>query len=501
MEQIGTIQWQALTPELIILAAAALLSILDLVWKENVSRKWLAGLGILAAILAGTAAIRQMGEQPIQFLQDTFRVDALSLTMKVILLAGTVLVLLFSLIERENRKAEGEYYYLLLAALLGGMMMVSSADLITLYVGLELLALSSYILVGLPKHRLASSEAAWKYVVLGGVSSAFILYGMSFLYGLTGSTNLFAINQKMIELLGGPYENLLLLSLFLMTVGFGFKIAAAPFHMWTPDVYQGSATPVTAFLAVVSKAAAFGMVFRTLVVAYFPFFQTGLWFEIVAWLFMLIAAVSMVIGNTVALMQTDAKRFIAYSSIAHAGYLLVPFAVFGYVGFNALSSFFYYVVAYLLMTTGALAIIEWVTRNAGTGDIRAFAGLYHRSPGLAIAMTIFLISLAGFPVTAGFFGKFAILMEAIKSTQIWLAAVMIVTTVISYYYYFRVIRQMYFRTEDEKPRLSVSWPITLLVFIGLAGTLLLGILPDLLMGPMNHLDFQSGFMMIESAPK
>lgn len=499
MEQIGTIQWQALTPELIILASVALLFILDFLLKEKTSRKWLAGIGILAIALATVAVVRQFGNDPVQLLQDTFRMDHFSSTFKLILLTGTAFVFLFSLIEQENKKAEGEYYTLLLAALLGGMMLVSAADLITLYVGLELMALSSYILVGLPKHRAASSEAAWKYIILGSASSAFIIYGMSFLYGVTGSTNLFTISQKVMEQVGGPFESYLLLSLFLMMVGFGFKIATAPFHMWAPDVYQGSITPVTAFLAVVSKAAAFGMVFRTFIIAYAPFTQTEVWYEIITWLLMLIAALSMIVGNTVALMQTNIKRFIAYSSIAHAGYLLVPFAVIGYVGYSVFTSFFYYMVAYLLMTMGALIIIEWVTRNSGSGELRDFAGLYHRSPGLAIAMTILLISLAGLPITAGFFGKLEIIMEAIKGTQFWLAGVMLVTTIISYYYYFRVIRQMYFRTEKDKEPMSVPWPVTTLVVICIIGTIALGVWPDLLLNPLKQLDLPSSFMMLEAA--
>lgn len=501
MEHISTFQWQALTPELIILASVALLFILDLLWKENLSRKWLAGLGMLAILFAAIEVVNQFGKEPIQLLQDTFRMDGFSSALKLILLTGTAFVFVFSLIERENKKAEGEYYYLLLTALLGGMMLVSAADLIALYVGLELMALSSYILVGLPKHRETSSEAAWKYIILGSASSAFIIYGMSFLYGVTGSTNLFAISQKVMEQVGGPFENYLLLALFLMMVGFGFKIATAPFHMWTPDVYQGSMTPITAFLAVVSKAAAFGMVFRTLIIAYAPFTQTEVWYEIITWLLMLIAALSMIIGNTVALMQTNVKRFIAYSSIAHAGYLLVPFAMIGYVGYAVFTSFFYYMIAYLLMTMGTLVIIEWVTRNSGTGELRDFAGLYHRSPWLAISMTILLISLAGLPITAGFFGKLEIIMEAIKGTQFWLAGVMIITTVISYYYYFRVIRQMYFRMEKEKNSMSVSWPVTTLVLICLVGTIALGVWPDLLLNPLKQLDLPSSFSMLDSTPK
>ncbi|MBA4541823.1 NADH-quinone oxidoreductase subunit N [Thermoactinomyces daqus] len=493
---------RVMAPELIIVSAAALLVILELLLKESTSRNWIGWLGLLAVIAAGVSVGMEFGHPPYQILNDSYRVDSFSLAFKALLLGGGGLTILFSLAggKNEQPKPKGEYYILLLAALLGGMMMVSSADLLALYVGLELLSLSSYILVGINKRDRHSNEAAWKYVVLGGVSSAFLLYGMSFLYGLTGATNLFAIQGKMVEMVATQDQAYIYVSLFLMMVGFGFKIATAPFHTWTPDVYQGSPTPVTIFLAVVSKAAAFALVARVLLIAYLPLVSTGAWNEIVSWLLMILAACSMIIGNTAALRQTNAKRLLAYSSIAQAGYVLVPLSTLGFVGFDLFPSLFYYLCAYLFMTAGAFAVADCIAKSCKNDQISAFAGLSRRSPWLAGVMTIFLISLAGFPVTAGFFGKFYLLTSAVGSNQAWLAAAMILTTIVSYYYYFEFIRQMYFRAPDlAAPRVSVSWAAWAVLAIGVTGTLALGLFPDLLLHELGKIDWHSAFAQAQNA--
>ncbi|MEW9032288.1 MAG: NADH-quinone oxidoreductase subunit N, partial [Planifilum fimeticola] len=412
--------WTVMAPELILVAAAALMTLIDLVMKERWDRRWLGALGLAAVLAAGAFVVTGFGGKPYEILGNTYRVDDFALTFKALILGGTALVLLLSFahLGREEVQDQGEYYYLLLSAALGGMIMASSADLITLFVGLELLSISSYILVGVRKKRTDSGEAAWKYVILGGASSAFILYGMSFLYGMAGSTNLFVVQQRLVEAYTQGYESFVYLSLFLMIVGFGFKVASAPFHTWA---YQGAPTPVTGFLAVVSKTAAFAFVFRILIVAYLQPFQMGMWLEIAGPLLLILAGASMIVGNAVALRQTNAKRLLAYSSIAHAGYLLVPLAVWG---FSFFESTLYYLLAYLLMTIGAFAVLMIVEKNEKSEDIAAFAGLYQRSPLLAVAMTILLVSLAGIPVTAGFFGKFYILVNALSSAKLWIALIM-----------------------------------------------------------------------------
>lgn len=490
--------WKVMAPELVIVSAAALLSLVDLFLKDSVSRKLIGYLSLLSLVVAGVLVVLEFDHPPYQILGDTYRIDPFSFVFKALILSGTALVVLLSLAQQkgEVETGEGEYYYLLLTAALGGMMMASSADLITLFVGLELLSISSYILVGIRKKVSASNEAAWKYVVLGGVSSAFILYGMSFLYGLTGSTNLFVIQQRLLDAVNGGYDLLVYLSLFLMAVGFGFKIATAPFQMWTPDVYQGAHTPVTSFLAVVSKTAAFAFVIRILIIAYIPLVSVGTWQEIVSPLLMWLAALSMVIGNAVAIKQTNAKRLMAYSSIAQAGYILVPLASLGFVLFP---SMVYYLLVYLLMTVGAFSVIYLVTREAKNEEISAFAGLHQRSPWLAFGMTIFLISLAGLPITAGFFAKFYLIVNAVGSEHFWLAGVMILTTIISYYYYFGIIRQMYFRSPATTQAVSVPWTAAIVILIGIIGTIGLGIFPDPVVQALGEINWGAGFSLAENA--
>lgn len=486
--------WTVLAPELIIVAAAALLSIIDLFLKEKNDRHWLHWVAIVAVITAGVFVFRQWGGAPAEILLDTYRVDDFALTFKLILLAGTALVLLASYRDDGPKEARGEYTYLLLTALLGGMFLTSSADLITLFIGLELLSLSSYILAGIRKKRLASNEAAWKYVVLGSVSTAFILYGMSFVYGLAGTTHLYTAQQRLVEAYNGGYESFVLLSLFLMLLGFGFKVASAPFHMWAPDVYQGSPTPVTSFLAVVSKTAAFAFILRMLLSLYLFLVQTGPWTELVGPALLTLAAASMILGNMAALRQLRTKRLLAYSAIAQAGYMLVPVATL--TGALMFESTVYYLMAYLFMTLGAFTVVMQVERDSGREGIEAFAGLSRRSPWMAAAMTVFLLSLAGIPITGGFFGKFYILFHSVTAEAYWIAAVMLATTVVSYFYYFGIIRMMYFRPAMDGTKVRISVTAGAVVLVSLAGTLLLGFFPQWLLDHLGNLDWIQGFQPI-----
>lgn len=481
-------------PEITIAAAVVLLLLVDLLMKEGEDRRLIGLLSLFAVLAAGVAIanVFRLGQPPAEILAGTYYVDDFSLVFKLLILGGTALILLTALsqVKKEEITYTGEFYYLLLAASLGGMVMVSSADLITLFVGLEMLSISSYILVGMRKRRLESAEAAWKYLVVGGVASAFILYGMSFLYGLTGSTNLNVIAERLSEAMRGGYESFIYLSFFFMLAGFAFKAASAPFHMWAPDVYQGAPTPVTSFLAVVSKTAAIAFILRVLLMGYLPgVWQMGEWEEFISPILMAVAAASMVIGNVVALWQTNTKRMLAYSSIAHAGYLLVPIATV--ISRDLLfGSTVYYLLAYMLMTTGAFAILTIVERDRKDGEIRAFAGLYRRSPWLAVAMSIFLVSLAGIPVTAGFFGKFYILLSPIGSGSFWLAGVMMATTVVSYFYYFGIIRQMYFRPTPVEGKMQIPIGLGIVIVVGIVGTIALGIMPKWVIGLIEGLDWE-----------
>ncbi len=469
MDAITNINWMYLAPEFIILSAAALLLLIDLVLKPQISRRYFGIFSLISLIWAGIY-VGWLFDKKERLLGDTYLLDSFSATAKLLLLTAVAFVILITLAFRNQdfEAVEGEYYYLLLLATLGGMVIVSSADLITLFVGLELLSISSYILVGIRKTSESGPEAAWKYFVMGSVASAFILYGMSFLYGFTGSTNLFTIKSETLQISQSGYVLYIYLALFFIIFGFGFKIASAPFHTWAPDVYQGAYTSIASFLAVGSKIATFCFIFR---------FFIGEWHVILQPILLIVASASMIIGNTVALMQTNVKRLMAYSGISQMGYLLIPLAILGNL---FMESTFYYLLAYLFMTMGAFAILFLVTEDAKSDEISAFAGLYHRSPWLAFLMSVFLISLAGFPITAGFLGKFYILMDTLHSSlqYRWLVAIMIITTIISYVYYFRLIRQMYLRKPVKTEAFPISWPVGLVVLISFIGTIGLAIMPN-----------------------
>ncbi|SHE11335.1 NADH-quinone oxidoreductase subunit N [Chlamydia abortus] len=475
-----------LAPELTLVISAVIISLIDLLMPRHRSRTvigWLTIAGLLAA--AVFIGMRLNLEEPIELLHHSYRVDHFGDLVKLVLLGSTALIVLMSIggIKQKEIPHVGEYYYFYLPAVLGGMIMVSSGDLITLFVGLELLSITSYIMVAMKKKDSRSNEGAFKYVVLGGVSSAMILYGMSFLYGMSGSTNLAEINAQL-SLYSGSFGALIYVAFFLLLAGFGFKIAAAPFHTWAPDVYQGAPTPVTAFLAVVSKAAGLALMFR---VFYMVFFQVnaGPNLPIDADVYMslsVLAAISMIAGHFMALKQKNMKRLLAYSGIANAGYLLVPIAAkISLIHTSNFSEFIYYMVAYALMNIGAFALLFTIEATSGSSEIKGFAGLYYRAPWTAVAMVLIILSLAGIPVTAGFFGKLFILLGALEMKLYWLAIIMILTSVVSYYYYFGVIRQMFMRSGEEPEKLKTTIPqqITLWVCAGLG--IVLGFFPGLLL--------------------
>ncbi|WP_054951202.1 NADH-quinone oxidoreductase subunit N [Numidum massiliense] len=482
--------WTLLTPELSMIVAVTIMTLVDL-FVGKTGRRLSPWIGLAGVVVAAAFVLSVLGREPYQILADTYRLDGFSKVFKLVILGGTFLVLLSSLSygKKSHIPDRGEYYSLLLTAALGGMMMTSSADLITLYVGLELLSISSYILVGTRKHVLKAKEAAFKYFVLGGVASAFMLYGMSFVYGLTGTTNLYAISADLSRAAEDGYEFFVALSFILIVVGLGFKIAAAPFHMWAPDVYEGAPTPVTAFLAVVSKTAAFALLLRLVFVAYSGWMSAAADFgEGVYVMLLVLAALSMIVGNSVALRQRNVKRMMAYSSVAQAGYVLVPVAVIaflsgqgegGYIFLpTSLNAVSFYLVAYLFATVGAFAVIAAVNRDRDTEDISAFAGLYARAPWTALAMLTFVLSLAGIPITGGFFGKFYIFFSALSVQSYWIAVIMVAASVVSYFYYFEIVRQMFFRRAAVQEKFTLPVGLAIVVLIGAIGTLALGVIPQ-----------------------
>ncbi|MGO4889171.1 NADH-quinone oxidoreductase subunit NuoN [Anaerobacillus sp. MEB173] len=477
LETLLSYPWGIMAPEFTILIVATLLSLIDLFMKNNQSRKILAWFGFAGIIVALIFLAGQIGEPVQMILHDTYRLDSFSIAFKFILLIGAALVMLMTISYGKNDiDYRGEFYYLLLAGLLGAMIMTSSADMITLFVGLELLSIASYILAGLRKRNLQSNESAWKYVVNGSIAAAITLFGISYVYGLTGSTNLFEISAAMSNPQVMENSFLLMFAFFIIFIGLAFKIAAAPFHMWAPDVYQGSPTPVTAFLSVVSKAAGFALILRMLLVIFVNapgisgmplLMDTQIYIAV-------IAGVTMIIGNTLALRQTNVKRLFAYSSIAQAGYLLVPFVSLSIFMFD---NVWFYLVAYLMMNLGAFAIIQMVTERSNSEDISSFAGLYRQNPILAVAMSIYLISLAGIPISAGFVGKFNIFIGALATEHYILASVMMGTSIISYFYYFGIMRQMFFRNSEHADKIRVPVGMIIVLVVAAVGTVGLGLFP------------------------
>lgn len=467
-----------LSPEWILLLGITLILIGELVLRKGSSRVLLGIIAILTVIASGLFTFSQ-GNQSFNLFTSTFVSDPISRAINMLLLAGTLIVLLLSYVEQLD--VRGEFYFLLLSALLGGMMLTSSADLITLFVSLELLSLSAYILVGIHRDKLASSEAAWKYVIYGGASSAFILYGMSFLYGLTGTTSLPRMYENLNVAVTNGHIDLLYLAFFLLLVGVSFKIAAVPFHMWAPDVYEGSPITITLFLAVVSKIAGFAFLLRIFGSLFYQEGLISMLQTIVIPSLVVIASLSMIFGNVIALRQSNLKRMLAYSSIGHVGYMLVALITF-FTSNNALaySSLYYYFVAYLLASSGAFAILLVVTRDQ-SAEQSMLTGLHKRSPWLALSLAVCLLSLAGIPFTAGFMGKFTILVGAVDDVLYWLAGIMLLTTVISYYYYFRVIRQMYWADGEGQAIEGVPWMAGVVIGLMVMGTFLLGVMPSIVL--------------------
>lgn len=471
-----------LLPELTLVITAVLLSLIDLALPSRINRAFIGWLTLIGLLVSGLFVVLQMnGEAPIELLGASYRIDAYSTLLKLIFVIGTGFVVFMSMgyVKKDEIHHVGEYYYFMLPAVLGAFVMASSADLITLYVGLELLSITSYVMVALRKKSQQSNEAAFKYLVMGAIASATILYGISFLYGVTGSTELVEIRNALATSFES-FEALIYVGTFLMIAGFGFKIAAAPFHAWAPDVYQGSPTPITAFLAVVSKGAAFAMLFRIVFAVYVVNMERQLVDDVML-LLAVIAAAAMIVGNVTALRQRNVKRLLAYSGIANAGYLLVPLSThFATAHYSNFAEFFYYLIAYLFMNIGAFAVIMIIERSSGSEDLGGFAGLYYRAPYTAGAMTLIVLSLAGFPVTGGFFGKLYILLGTMESHKYWLGAIMLATTIIAYYYYFGFIRQMYMRTGSDA-EIKVPAPLGITAWVCAIIGVLLGFFPQIIL--------------------
>jgi NADH-quinone oxidoreductase subunit N len=458
-----------LLPEIILSIGASLLLVLPVIGTRRGDRaaKW-----VMLALLAVTAVTILICSHAVENINQTrgfaamFALDSFSIFFKLLFVAVVAMVTLLSDdFLAEARYSNWEYYSLLAFALTGMMFMASGMSLITIYIGLELLSLSSYILAGYYKREEKSTEAAMKYFVLGAVSSGILLYGISLIYGVCGSMNLLDIANAMSTLIT---NDALMFGIMLLGAGLCFKIAAAPFHVWTPDVYEGSPTPVTAFLSTASKAAAFAVFARIFYVALHDFSLD--WSNVLG----VIAALSMIVGNLAAITQNNVKRMLAYSSIAHAGYALLGIISLSETGLNGI---LLYTFVYVFANLGIWATVLMMRRHTYAGEqVDDFDGLARRAPFWAFAMVVFLLSLGGIPPTAGFLGKYFLFAAAVQAGFGWLAIIAVLMSAVSMFYYLRLVVAMYLR-EGKEAEVAITMPLKVVAAVCLAVTLVLGIVP------------------------
>jgi len=447
----------------------------DLILPRD-QKRWVGVLGIaglLATVLVGcVVAIFSLGQVDVEpILGGTYLADGFTNFFRLFAL-GVGLVVMFAGLDYLDRVKtnQGEFFALIVFATLALILLAGAADLITVYLFIEFVSLTSYVLAGYLRGDKRSAEASIKYLLYGAITAAIMLYGMSLLYGVTGSTNL----QVIAENFGKAPQTLQLLAVSLILVGLGFKIAMVPFHQWAPDVYEGAPTPITLFMSIGPKAAGFAVLLRVLLVA-LPDYQPQ-WAILLA----VLSAVTMTLGNLLALWQSNIKRMLAYSSIAHAGYLLIGVVAVG-EDFQGVFGLLVYLVAYLLMNAGAFAIAIWLERNTGSNEIEEFAGLSQTAPLFAGVMAIFLLSLTGIPPTAGFLGKWWLFAAAINSPYWWLAVVGIVNSVISLFYYWNVVRVMYLLPPKREEPLGYSVYLSVVILGAVILTVALVLWPNLLL--------------------
>ncbi len=468
----------ALWPEILLSVAACALLIFDLLTSRE--RKAAIGwwcFGVLVLTLVGTFL---HPPQAGSILSGMFLADGYAAFFKVLFLIAAALTVLISLRYLDDEGIQrGEYYALLLFATVGMMFLAGGGDFISIYLGLELMSLSTYVLVGFIRRDDASTEGAVKYFLMGAFTSGILLYGLALLYGLTGSTNLAAVAQSLAGL--SPDNPALVLATILVVVGFGFKIAAVPFHMWVPDTYEGAPTSITAFMSSAVKAAALAGLARVFIVALFP--SAEIW-EVLWWI---LAALSMILGNVVAIAQTSLKRMLAYSSISHAGYALIGVVAATQAREVGLTGALFYMFVYLFATMGTFGMVILLTHQGFRSDkIADFAGLSRSAPLAAFIYIIFFLSLAGIPPTAGFVGKLVVFRAAIEAGYIVLAVIGVATSAIAAYYYFMVIKTMFMEEAVVQPQLSSSRPLAIGLGIMVIATVLLGLFPAVVLDAVTE---------------
>jgi len=463
------ISWLAILPLLIVIATAIVVMVADL-WTEGPDREGLGWIGLVGLAITAVTAVTLWNTRLSAF-AGAVALDRYGLFFVILFCAATALILLMSMSYLELTDIRtGDYYSLVLFATAGMVLMATATDLIVIFLGLELMSIAAYVLAGIWREQVRSNEAALKYFLLGAFATGFLLFGIALLYGATGSTLLDTITQHLPSATGDQ-RSLVLAGMALLLIGFGFKVAAVPFHMWTPDVYEGAPTAVTGLMAVGIKAAAFAAFARVFLHTFKP--MAADWNSVV-WM---LAVLTMTVGNVTALLQQNIKRMLAYSSIAHAGYLLVGMVAGGEEGGSAL---LFYLIAYMVMTLGAFAVVIALGRRGQPNErLEDYAGVGFRSPFLGLAMVVFMLSLAGVPPLGGFIAKFYLFSAAVKSGYVGLTVIAVLNSVVSVYYYVGVLVRMYMTeggTEVEPPSSRPYLFATLL--LTLAGTVALGLFPS-----------------------
>ncbi len=479
------LDFHALAPEIILVATIVVCLLVDVFTGEQ--SRWtassIAGIGMLAALIP-VLTLAYDNTDRVMF-GGAFVVDDFSLVLTgLFLLAGYFAVLISTNHIAEGDYAEGEYYLLLLSSVFGMVVMASSRDLITIFIALEMLSIPAYLLAGWRKREFTGNEAGLKYYLMGVFASAVMLYGMSLIFGITGSTLLSSINNK----LGGDLVNepVAVLGIVLTIIGFAFKVSAVPFHHWAPDTYEGAPTPVTAFLSVASKTAGFVAILQ---LAFVGFTGAG---DTIRPLMFVLAALTMTVGNVIALRQTNIVRLFAYSSVAQAGFILAPLVVFGAgdaagAADNAqrsITAVVTYVLIYTVVNLGAFAVIIAVSRRTGSGEIKSWAGLWNYAPGLAISMAIFLFALGGIPPAVGWYAKFQAFTAVVGSgTPLGYVTgvIMAVNSVIALGYYLGIVRTMFMDDAPDGDHTPVKVPVPLgaVVAFAVAATIVVGVLPSI----------------------
>ncbi len=456
----------AILPEILLLVLAGLVLAFDAFWVEERKRSlgWLTAGG-LAFIMVVSLLFAKPDNQARLVFGGMLQQDWFGFAFTLLFLFGAAITAMFAMDHAELGK-RGEFYVLMLISVIGMCLMASASDMVMLYLAIETTSIPLYVLAGFMRKDIKSTESGFKYLLFGALTSTVMLYGFSLLFGSTGSTSLYGV-EALFSKTGSLPVAMIVGSLVLILVGFGFKISAVPFHFWAPDVYEGAPTPVAGFLSTASKAAGFAVLLRVLFIVFTPY-ALDYWPAVLAGL----SVATMTLGNLVALTQKNIKRLLAYSSIAHAGYILVGLVSWSVLG---MTSVVFYLIAYLLTNLAAFGAVSTVSRITGKDDIASYAGLSRRSPALALVMLVSFLSLAGMPPLGGFIAKIFVFAAAVQAGYIWLAFIGVINSIFGLYYYLTVLKVVYlYRSDDDSQLIPVTRPYSIALGILTFGIILIG---------------------------